>query len=1859
LRRNRRWQLAGPELLEARCLFSHTGFDWDAPHAIALRSRTFVPPSGVDPELVAYASEIVANQGNAVHFFAQLSEIPDAASWQAWAQNGVYHAGYLGDGSWVLRATVSGDVQARLNEVQRTTSALSMARILPPDKTTPSILSGEFEDWAINRELVNLTVSAFVGAAAESADMVLHTFHRGAAEDFRSFDNLFWDLSILPGDLPQLLELEFVASVDQTAAGLGIPLSNDARALVGADAVQMISPNSTPPTYLGLSGKGVHFANGEGLDPAHDDFWNHDASGNRTTARWTANAVFKGAVRYSDHGAMTAGTAIGNGFMSNRRNTSLSTLPNNGGYPYQWRGIAPEALYEAEGSTADVSNVSVLRSVNGTYAGIVATYDQRLTDNSQPGSHPYIVAAGNNGLDPISGPLQGYQSILAPMKNPILVGKVDARSAQWGQGSLGPTFDGRLKPDLVAPAHSTVADGETVQAFMEIDEIRVYSSSGLAASWDFIINSGTSADFEGWPSNTTNDSWLRQRTNLSLLQSTGGRSGVLRIHADSPANDGFIATSAIPTGSGSLVPLNLNQIARVEVDYRADPPLPAWQFQYAGLTFGENTTTPANDSFDATSAPISPDGNWHTATFVPNSATLSNVDYLRILPFLNARFGGMERPSAEVPTNGYSPGGGTSNAAPVVAGATALLLEKMRDDPSIGITLQNHSQQSPFWRNAAGGLPSTIGNGVPLPSTFKALFLQTARDLAYTPDYFYSLGGVRPGDVNPDTGKIEMYGKGPDYYTGYGLVDIEEAVRLLDAYDPSTRPFIVERQLGHSQLHRYNVQVDANQDQPLVVTMAWDDPPALVASADATPKLVNNLDLELVNPAGTTIYLPWTLLNQNTPATLANFGMPAQRKIDDLNNVEQVSIENPMPGTWQVRVIDNGIAQPDSAGGQKYSLILGTPPKQAPHLAHGKIVFVSDRPNSSSAGLPQLWIKDLDGGLQQLTSESFGAWDPAVSRDGRYVTYVTKDVITGGGQVDVLKIIDIQGNFVKWIGPPVSGNMALSAPAWQPDGKTIAVTYSNAFGSGIVAVDFSSPYNFANWTSRQIIPDFGLTPSLKASDPDFSPDGKYMYFHADTSTSSGGLYVVPSTGIPTTGGWPARLFADGNESTLGSQVSVSPDGDSLMFRSRAFQQNPSQYLSEEIVGLRIKEGVTSQLTKMAGNQSGSYAIGGAGEFVLQSNAAAGATADILIQENGVRLSVSINDPSNQFHDHSPVWFKTPPDEVVVPSNIGYCNGLDAVAVPVVIWNKDPYAAHTFSYYVTGIDAGGSFVSGKTQFTYQGANPVTVPAGGSRTVYIQVTRPPGMSSNGQTAVFRVVATNLDTGLSVSDDGSVQDHSAVCAVKPRWGGLSLLSGSAPLALPLTLENTSGQTLQFEYKVAIKAAKAPSGELALENLAPGELLTGQLTVPAGGMSELSFSVRRVAESLATANDVEVTLRDLTSGVEYLFSTAVLESATVIGLPGDYDANGTVDGTDFLHWQRQLSSSVAFGSSADGNGDSFVDGADLTVWRATFGQSAALPFTQFGALHNAYQQFMGTTENSLEFDGRPGAAAEGDPASVEDLDGYDGTFRPDGDIVFTSYPNHVEPFTFTFTTPVATVGSFIGTGKEGTIDAVTINAFDANDNLLISFQAKVRPFADPDNREGFWAVKSDAANISKVSFLNDSPVNFANALILGTLEWSLSPSVNGLQVFGGMQSAEAISPALRAENSSVAIASLPTQRASTAPPSISSAKAQPMALDPVFQQMRPTQRVASVRLMPPQAATPFQSNPQGRAAVRPAFRFDLAHIRDAALAHWSAWHRSVEVAALEDVAVDIGPDFDDLARSKVQSRRRTVREAAVSGAL
>jgi uncharacterized repeat protein (TIGR01451 family) len=273
--------------------------------------------------------------------------------------------------------------------------------------------------------------------------------------------------------------------------------------------------------------------------------------------------------------------------------------------------------------------------------------------------------------------------------------------------------------------------------------------------------------------------------------------------------------------------------------------------------------------------------------------------------------------------NSYRAKGGTSMATPAVTGAVALLLQQWADQ--FGVDLDT----SP-----------------PLPSTIKAMLIQTAVDQA----------GTATG-TNPDTGAATVYGAGPDWGTGYGSIDDQAAAELM-----ATELFIEDSVSTSDVTDEHKASVVAGQAE-LRVTIAWDDLPGTPNSDDAAPTLVNDLDLLLVGPNGEVrrpLVMPAAAqfdcdtgtdgvqTGTCTPgADPGPFNTVAAPGTDRLNNVEQVVVANPAPGLWKARVsvlnTDTSVRLP-LGGTQPYS-IAGVSDNRADLR-----VSKSDSPDPATAG---------------------------------------------------------------------------------------------------------------------------------------------------------------------------------------------------------------------------------------------------------------------------------------------------------------------------------------------------------------------------------------------------------------------------------------------------------------------------------------------------------------------------------------------------------------------------------------------------------------------------------------------------------------------------------------------------------------------------------------------------------------------------------------------------------------------------------------------------------------------------------------------------------------------------------------------
>ncbi|MEC9208971.1 MAG: S8 family serine peptidase [Bacteroidota bacterium] len=168
------------------------------------------------------------------------------------------------------------------------------------------------------------------------------------------------------------------------------------------------------------------------------------------------------------------------------------------------------------------------------------------------------------------------------------------------------------------------------------------------------------------------------------------------------------------------------------------------------------------------------------------------------------------------------------------------------------------------------------------------------------------------GGQNPPSGLMkgvllntadDLGNSGPDFKYGWGEVNALRAIQILE------NQHYFEDSISHLGNNTHNITIPTGTKQ-LKLMVYWHDKQA---SASASIALINNLDISLSEPSGTN-YQPWVL--DHTPNT-SNLNQPATRGVDDRNNMEQITLDNPADGNYTLSVSGTSIPY----GPQKYYVV--------------------------------------------------------------------------------------------------------------------------------------------------------------------------------------------------------------------------------------------------------------------------------------------------------------------------------------------------------------------------------------------------------------------------------------------------------------------------------------------------------------------------------------------------------------------------------------------------------------------------------------------------------------------------------------------------------------------------------------------------------------------------------------------------------------------------------------------------------------------------------------------------------------------------------------------------------------------------
>ena len=139
--------------------------------------------------------------------------------------------------------------------------------------------------------------------------------------------------------------------------------------------------------------------------------------------------------------------------------------------------------------------------------------------------------------------------------------------------------------------------------------------------------------------------------------------------------------------------------------------------------------------------------------------------------------------------------------------------------------------------------------------------------------------------------------EGPDYAYGFGILNANAALGKLIVDHLGMDLDYMEGSIDPGGIKEYFPISLHPLTHKIKLTLCWNDPPA---SPNAPVAIVNDLNIELINITTGEIWYPWILSRFPHKDSLS---APARRGKDSLNTIEFISVTNPPPGYYKIRVI--------------------------------------------------------------------------------------------------------------------------------------------------------------------------------------------------------------------------------------------------------------------------------------------------------------------------------------------------------------------------------------------------------------------------------------------------------------------------------------------------------------------------------------------------------------------------------------------------------------------------------------------------------------------------------------------------------------------------------------------------------------------------------------------------------------------------------------------------------------------------------------------------------------------------------------------------------------------------------------------
>tara|TARA_B110000444_G_scaffold2316_1_gene2093 strand:- start:1887 stop:5462 length:3576 start_codon:yes stop_codon:yes gene_type:complete len=379
---------------------------------------------------------------------------------------------------------------------------------------------------------------------------------------------------------------------------------------------------------------------------------------------------------------------------------------------------------------------------------------------------------------------------------------------------------------------------------------------------------------------------------------------------------------------------------------------------------------------------------------------------------------------------------------------------------------------------------------------------------------------------------------GPDFKHGWGELNAFRAVKILEDnhYDSGT--------VSQSTSNNHDINIPSGTKE-LKIMVYWHDKEASTSSSIA---LVNNINIHCESPTGSIIN-PWVL---DPSPNLLSLNADAVRGVDSLNNMEQITISNPISGVYDLTVVGLSIPFGPQEYWVSYELqseeIAITYPIGGEGLVPGDFEMIRwDAPNDTASFMLEYTV---DNGIVWNTITT------ATAVNANYYNWQVPSSITDQARIRISRnnifdesdanftIVNVPNLSVNWYCPDsiyVSWDSIYGATGYEVSmlGQKYMDSMTTVLNSGLgtytALIINPNPLNTNSWFSvcskvngqkgRRAIAVNAQSANNSCTAPPIA-----SYLISDSISCSGTItFQDNSYGLPTNWNWD---FGDGNVSSL-------------------------------------------------------------------------------------------------------------------------------------------------------------------------------------------------------------------------------------------------------------------------------------------------------------------------------------------------------------------------------------------------------------------------------------------------------------------------------------------------------------------------------------------------------------------------------------------------------------------------------------------------------------------------------------------------------------------------------------------------------